>query len=434
MICALRNAACILALVAAGGACSRGEPQSKATFERIDSAGVAVAVNTALIGDLPVIVTAADTPRLRIGAEDRGEPYQFDGIRGVVRLADGRIAVANGTPPEVRVFDEAGEFVKRLGRRGPGPGEFSSVAQLISLGGDTVAAVDGMVEGGAFKRLRFTVNGGYVDSRPSPRATAALREVELRPTEGIEEYFRDGAGLLAARPYADSSMYDRRHPTGELFRPTNSLVWLSPDRSAVRVIGRYGEIQQMFVTVGGGRRHPVIPPGARRRISAMNGTGSRFCISDAERPEVDCIDADGSHLRIRWLQDTIPVTSDMVEQWREAHRNRTRGFTSRSTGPEIEQMIAGVIIPPTLPSIQGILVDTEGRIFVASPGLHSPTRGRSHWRVFSADGELLGLADLPGAQVHALGPDYLIGVRRDAEGVETIVVHDLASSPPISRR
>lgn len=44
--------------------------------------------------------------------------------------AFGRILVAGGRVPEIAVFDSTGVLVKRVGRRGQGPGEFTRISQI----------------------------------------------------------------------------------------------------------------------------------------------------------------------------------------------------------------------------------------------------------------------------------------------------------------
>jgi hypothetical protein len=65
---------------------------------------------------------------LRIG-QLQGEPqYTFASIGLVQPTADGSIWVFETSVPELRLFDRDGRFVRAVGRRGQGPGEFSQGA------------------------------------------------------------------------------------------------------------------------------------------------------------------------------------------------------------------------------------------------------------------------------------------------------------------
>jgi len=82
-------------------------------------------------------VDAHPKPLLQIGGAADG-PSGFAFIKGVVRLSDGSIAVANQRPSEIRIFDASGRFVRSLGRNGTGPGEFNRVLFRLLRSGDTL--------------------------------------------------------------------------------------------------------------------------------------------------------------------------------------------------------------------------------------------------------------------------------------------------------
>lgn len=62
---------------------------------------------------------------LTIGDDEAAEvEYLFGSISGVARADDGRLFVSDFSTYNVRVFDSSGTFLRRLGERGEGPGEF----------------------------------------------------------------------------------------------------------------------------------------------------------------------------------------------------------------------------------------------------------------------------------------------------------------------
>lgn len=79
-------------------------------------------------------------PLLEVGRQ--GNDLQFTNIRGVARLADGRIAVANGGGSEIIFLNPDGSLHVRAGRSGGGPGELRHVASLGLLRPDRVWAFD----------------------------------------------------------------------------------------------------------------------------------------------------------------------------------------------------------------------------------------------------------------------------------------------------
>jgi hypothetical protein len=76
----------------------------------------------------------------RIGSLDAG-PAAFGNVRSVVLDASGSIYVADQQAAEIQVFDSRGEYLRTLGRRGRGPGEFGDLYSLAWLG-DTLVVLD----------------------------------------------------------------------------------------------------------------------------------------------------------------------------------------------------------------------------------------------------------------------------------------------------
>src|SRR5687767_10431206 len=63
-------------------------------------------------------------PLVDIGAVEAEPMYEFSDVIGVLRLGDGRVAVANMASGEIRFYDRTGKFLHAAGRKGAGPGEF----------------------------------------------------------------------------------------------------------------------------------------------------------------------------------------------------------------------------------------------------------------------------------------------------------------------
>ncbi len=61
---------------------------------------------------------------VRIGRETGGSEYEFGALECVEPLADGGVAVFDGSVPALRVYDPTGRFVRTLGGAGAGPGEY----------------------------------------------------------------------------------------------------------------------------------------------------------------------------------------------------------------------------------------------------------------------------------------------------------------------
>lgn len=95
----------------------------------------------------------------------RGNP------RNVVRDSKGRLLVADENGGAPQVYDATGRFVKMLGRRGSGPGEFQHAGAIVPLADGRVAVFDI----GLSRLNLFDANLAFQSSRPTKIRTADAR-------------------------------------------------------------------------------------------------------------------------------------------------------------------------------------------------------------------------------------------------------------------
>lgn len=159
------------------------------------------------LDDLPRLVAIEE---LRIGdLDDPGAGFSRISAMDVDR--DGNLYVVEASVPEIRVFDPAGAIIRRIGRRGEGPGEFTA-APRFGVHGDTVWTVEG-------RGSRMT----HFDRRGRVLATGR--------TDGVSVHLPTGVGGVipwAMRPdgqftgYLGRITYTRNaSPSGVL--PTDSI-------------------------------------------------------------------------------------------------------------------------------------------------------------------------------------------------------------------
>ncbi len=103
----------------------------------------------------PPIWPVGAKPAVAIGVEEGELEYEFSGVTGVRRLANGMVVVANTKPLELRVFDAKGKFVRRIGRSGNGPGEFRGDLRLLPAGGDSIV----VFVSGRLRNVVYRVDG-----------------------------------------------------------------------------------------------------------------------------------------------------------------------------------------------------------------------------------------------------------------------------------
>src|SRR5690606_31727230 len=169
-----------LLLVAA--ACGDSAPRSVAS-ER-DSAGVRIVENPVPDASVPQWSLSAE-PTVVLGDLDGSEQEQFGNMIDVRRLTSGELVVSDASSYQVRVFDSTGQWLRTLGQRGEGPGDFSLVAGLLAGDDDAISAWDIRQR----RITRFTPDGNVI----------GLLQVE-RPamvTDGMGHAFTPSASPVA---------------------------------------------------------------------------------------------------------------------------------------------------------------------------------------------------------------------------------------------
>lgn len=150
--------AAIAAAVCSIAACAADQPR-RITIERTDSAGIAIIDNRG--PDLPL--PWAFTPTLTLGGEDEGPESFFQlGQTSVAADMDGNLYIMDAGNHRIVVFDEAGNLLRTLGRKGGGPGEFQMWPRGITIANDGSINV---FDAGKRGLVRFAADGAPLQTR-----------------------------------------------------------------------------------------------------------------------------------------------------------------------------------------------------------------------------------------------------------------------------
>jgi hypothetical protein len=106
--------------------------------------------------------SVGEEPRLEIGVVEGDEPYQLYRVSSSARLPDEGVVVANTGSGELRFFDATGRFVRAVGRRGDGPGEWRGPDRVRLTGPDSLLVLDTQLG----RRDIVTVDGSYLGGTP----------------------------------------------------------------------------------------------------------------------------------------------------------------------------------------------------------------------------------------------------------------------------
>jgi len=382
---------CALAIVAACG----GDGSDWAGT-MTDSAGVTIVQNR---GSLPVDEggwSIASEPDLAIGAVEGDTAYQFFGISGAHRTADGRYVVVNAGSRNVRVYDAQGVFVRSFGGRGGGPEEFE-MPVLAGVSHDTLIVVDQ-----AHHRL----------SMVHPDA-GIVRVARVADDVGA---FLNPVGAFANGDVVFGGALDmtRTQLKQGLNRAHTFYRSCSPDGSLAADFGHQMGAEFFIERMGprGPETRPMLVPFGRMPLATVSR--DRFYFGSQDGWEVEAFDPSGTLVRlVRLDRDPVPVTDADTRQYIDDLVANVPG----ENGVRMREMLSEIPVPDVFPPYGALGTDALGYLWVADyprPGEESST-----WTIFDPDGRLSGrVTTPPHVSTLEIGTDYLLGVYRDELGVE----------------
>ncbi len=411
--CAVLTTACVIILVAA---CATGDKPaaSVSVASRRDSSGITIVENTVPDGPHARQWFVDSVPRLVLGDGATTGPYEFSDVRFVLRAPSGRIVVLDGATQQIRFFDSAGKHVNTIGRQGEGPGEFANVMQIRTLGGDTLAVVDGDL-----RRVTIVSESGGV------LATGQFTTAEMRPllADSVVNitapyWLRDSLvvvkGFRAAYFGPDSSTY-----THEVYQMLNLAS------KASRVLAIHPRPIGTMVTVSDGTRRLITTVQSEYTQWGVDAGGSKVCTALPRIAQLDCTSSAGGPLRIRWVFDTIPFPAKRRAEMHDSALARLGPNARPAQRADMEMFYAKREWPPFWYPLVRFSFDSEGNVWVREHGPSSDGREVRRHRVFNAAGEHIAWANDFLATPFDMRNDEMIGVFRDADDVQRVAIYRL---------
>ena len=364
-----------------------------------DSAGIQIVTVRGLDVETLPIWSVDPVPAVDIGSADGGAGHDLHWPRAAARLPGGGIIVANTGSNEIRVFDASGNFVRALGRKGAGPGEFENLSWTGWLAGDTILGYDP-----PNRRLTvFTPDGEVARTVTMPLPnTPSFPEV----TDNLAD------GSLLAYPG-----FDRMFSRGAR-RDTIAYMVYPPDGSRADTLGSYAGPERFF-HVGTDMAMSMNVPFGRDAFAAARG--DQIVIGASDSLSLDVFSGDGALLRrIRVPLPALPVGRAEAA----ARRDTTMAAVPAELAGPYRTMLDEVPERETHPAFTALLLDHDGRIWVR---LAASAGAPATWLVLSSTGAPVARVDVDAALVmEEVGADYVLVRTTDAEGVERIRLHSLS--------
>lgn len=366
-----------------------------------DSAGVEIA-------SIPV----ADAPAWHVDSIPFVDIWTAEGVEGQDlglpwasrRLSDGRIVISNAQTNELRFYRPDGTFITAAGGRGQGPGEFSLIAAIHLMGGDTMVVVDAQQP-----RLNlFDPVGRFI------------RTITLQPLEDRLPRLRGLIGDSVA--VYRVPLYQRSGGVSSAVRDTFLVASQSLQGGPYLQIGRFPATERFNQLTPSGDVAQWPFPFACGFFTAVADGLLWIGISDSY--ELRAYDAAGGALE-RILR--VDVSARPVEN-RDRRRFVEHQLAS-AEGPDQERLYREVQrileFPVTMPAFADLKNDSEDNLWVQE--FEVPwSETAPVWHVYTPRGVRRATVRLPvGLDVHDIGSDYLMGLWRDALGVEHIRAYRL---------
>lgn len=382
-----------------------------------DTAGIRIVENVSPLWTARTARHLNPAPSLTIGSAAGSAEEQFGGLQDAVRLSDGSIVVADEKNSELRVFGGTGKFVRKIGQRGEGPGDFRGIWTMFRLPGDTILVWDITLH----RLTWFTVDGKArrtlaVDHPPSvtgPRGGLATSDVFVAgPVEG--------GGALGSHGTI------RFNPPTGYFADTLFAVHVTPSGKLAPLARLPRAVFYEYAPGGKGYSTSGIQP---LTVEASLAAGARSLFyTDGVHFDIREYRLDGKVMRIvRLRRAATPVTEKDIAAFRARDLEETRQSTIHSNAtPDVRQgivdfeqaMLNWVSFPKTLPAFTALKLETNGGIWVREYG---DTAQVQHWDSFDRSGRLLGVVDFPaGIEVLEIGADYVLGRFRHQDDVESV--------------
>ncbi len=359
--------------------------------------GLTAACSDPAVNSTPAVAQYELVETVTIGSASDDGPDAFARIAGVSLVSGGRIAVLDNVYHEVRLFASDGRFLSRAGREGSGPGE---LRQPFGLG----VAPDGTIwvrDNGNARYVRFAVSGDSLVAT----STFSLSEGVQGP--GISPTF-DTTGRLIHLGLAQGS------PGGDMMltRFTVSVDSTAPTARVAIVEPPPDSIGQFSVAMADGATRYFYQPYAPSFLQA-HANGGDWARAVSSVPTVERYDMAGS------LLHRVAVTPERAAL-SPAEQARADSNMTRS------REMAGRDLPFTVPAykqpLRAIYFDAARRLWVE----HNVPEGARHMAdVFDASGAMFGRVTWPAGiavGVGAIGDDMIVGISRDADDVQRLVV------------
>ena len=392
---------CVVALSLPAAACAPDAPAGSRPDVVVDTIGDTIVVRTNSGSAWGMDATLV--PEVAIGEVDGPEEYLFGAVASIAVDDDHNVYVLDWQAQEIRQYDALGDYVRRLARRGEGPGELAVANRMAFLPDGRLVVPDvrngrlNLFGPGANDREQWPLRDYYPSGRIWTDTAGQTYTLHLAVSDPVA--ILDGV-IIVHGP-------DGTH--------LDTLPSPAPDFERA-------EFNVTFTTPSGGRglRVVTLPFGPGALWAGHPNGGIVKGISSDYRIDLQLGDR---VLRIERAVDPIPVSPAERDYYRNSITEDLRYAV-----PDWEW--DGPPIPETKPVFKRLHSGRDGRIWVELSSelkdVSNPSLGeRVRFDVFEPDGTYLGDVNAPADFRASINPvfdgDYVWAVTRGELDVERVV-------------
>lgn len=358
-----------------------------------------------------------------VGGLDSPESAQFESVGEVAFDGAGNLHVLDSSGHRVVVVNERGQVVRRLGREGQGPGEFSAPGTMAVFQDGSLVVYDRLRRSlsmfGSSGELRFDVAAPAEEGHPG-----VLHPLpDGRIAASVQILIHDGVPHI--RTAARTTPTSRRR-----------IVVIAEDgRSASRVAEPHLAPSDVLV------RGRTVPIAFQPSFSSAVTRDGSIVFADSTDWEVHLLRPDGRSIVLRRPLAPRNVTDADRDRERARRLAQLESPNPRVTGasfggaPDMRaavererERIRDMRFASVIPVMAGLAVDGDDRIWVQRTG--TPVGSDGPIDVITAAGEYVGTIAPGQSMPDAFGPDGRVAfVRTDELGVQRVEVGRVALRP-----
>lgn len=355
-------------------------------------------------------LTIAGPPIWRIGGDPDG-PYGFVRVVGGTFMRNGRLAVLEFNPPELRVFDGSGKHVLSFGRKGRGPGEFERVQRLLHHIGDSLVVLQ------AFRVSVFDALGKHARTFSTASGAAGLAMAS--------RMFSDGTLLAGTRPMLTPQEQKHGSQRAEgITRDTTRLVVLSARGDAVSLdLGKRPSGETVVVRHDGAQTMTMRAFGSTLLVEAAD---SFVLLAQSDAARIEVLSAHSGRL-LRTIDFGLRPRA-VTDRDKEDFASRRRTGARRNGGDiavrGAEAYLKLMTYPDRMPYFDALRRSFDGVVRLRR--YVTPLDSSAHWLNITPAGRLLSVIDVS-AKIRVLDfdGDRVLVVERDADDLEYVALYRL---------